>query len=64
MKKLVLLVFCWLCCLDSISNAIPIGNETDIENLPVKADVPYIPYYLHNYSSIYDEEQVKRTVHK
>ena len=58
MKKLVVLVFCFCCCcLDSYSNAIPIGNDTDIED--VKADVPYVPYYLHNYSSIYDEEQVR-----
>jgi hypothetical protein len=36
-------------------------NINGSDELFVKANVPYIPYYLHNYTSLYDEDQVKQT---
>lgn len=32
------------------------ADVNDTSEISVKADVPYSPYYLHNYTSIYDEE--------
>ena len=56
---------CWIVL--SVTLASPIlpegdsaGNETAAaEEVPAKADSPYIPYHLINHTSTYDEEQVR-----
>jgi hypothetical protein len=60
MKKICFI--CWIVL--SVTLASPIlpegdsaGNET--EEVPAKADSPYIPYHLINHTSTYDEEQVR-----
>jgi hypothetical protein len=41
------------------SLANPILPEDGNDTVAFKADVPYFPYHLHNYTAGYDEEEVR-----
>ena len=43
----------------TVSLANPIVPEDGNDTEAFKADVPYVPYHLHNYTAGYDEEEVR-----
>ena len=60
MKTLrILLLSSLLAAFLTVSLANPIVPEDGNDTEAFKADVPYSPYHLHNYTAGYDEEEVR-----